>query len=171
MNAHVRQFHKYAPEVFESLGKDFPSHQHHEYKYDPRPIDLNPPISPREFKDRFYNICEKPTVLHRPWHSCRKFSYRTGMALTSIPKRTHIVEMGCETREKFWGIIAQEERCAAWVIFYLSLTVVPWIVFFFLWLFQWHHSADLQGASVPLSINISLIAIFIVLIYTDRIPV
>ncbi|KAK3613083.1 hypothetical protein LTR56_028081 [Elasticomyces elasticus] len=52
---------------------------------------------------------------------------------------------GGDTREDFWGILAQERRYFAWVLGYFLLTLVPSLVFFFMWLFRWSHVNDLQN--------------------------
>jgi hypothetical protein len=30
------------------------------------------------------------------------------------------------------------------------------VIFFFLWLYQWGHGSDMQGASVPVNLSLSL---------------
>jgi hypothetical protein len=40
------------------------------------------------------------------------------------------------------------------------LILLPPLIFWFLWLFQWGHSGDLQNASVPFLSALGLISLF-----------
>ncbi|KAK5713665.1 hypothetical protein LTR15_011365 [Elasticomyces elasticus] len=162
------RFEKFAEDEFVPRIADFPHINDLEYKYLPKPIDPRPPISKHEFRKRFYNSCNQPSSWHRPWHSCKKFCTQGRQALTVVPKRTRVLETGGDTREDFWGILAQERRYFAWVLGYFIMTLVPSIVFFFMWLFQWNHVNDLQNASVPLTMTLRLLAVFAAVLWQDR---
>ena len=58
--------------------------------------------------------------------------------------------------ELFYGLYAKERRSFARVAVYACLCNLPGVIFFFLWLFRWGHDADLQNASVPLTLWLSL---------------
>ncbi|KAK4910351.1 hypothetical protein LTR49_020958 [Elasticomyces elasticus] len=162
------RFEKFAEDEFVPRKVDFPHVDNLEYKYMPRPIDPRPPISKHEFRKRFYNSCSQPSSWHRPWHSCKKFCTRRSQALAVIPKRNQGLEKGGDTREDFWGILAQERRYFAWVLGYFLLTLVPSLVFFFMWLFRWSHVNDLQNASVPITVTLALWAVFAAVLWQDR---
>ncbi|KAK5690280.1 hypothetical protein LTR17_026011 [Elasticomyces elasticus] len=162
------RFEKFAEDEFVPRIVDFPHIDNLDYKYMPRPIDPRPPISKHEFRKRYYNSCNQPSSWHRPWHNCKKFCSRRSQALEVIPKRSRILETGGHAREDFWGILAQERRYFAWVLGYFLLTLVPSIVFFFMWLFRWSHANDLQNASVPITVTLTLWAVFAAVLWQDR---
>ncbi|KAK5744053.1 hypothetical protein LTR17_002391 [Elasticomyces elasticus] len=160
------RFEKFAEDEFVPRIADFPINL--EYKYTPRPIDPQPPISKHEFRKRYYNSCNQPSSWHWPWHSCKKFCSRRSQALGAVPKRIRVLERGGDAREDFWGILAQERRYFAWVFGYFLLTLIPSSVFFFMWLFRWSHVNDLQNASVPITVTLGLWAVFAAVLWQDR---
>ncbi|KAK5677670.1 hypothetical protein LTS10_009553 [Elasticomyces elasticus] len=162
------RFEKFAEDEFVPRIVDFPHIANLEYRYMPRPIDPRPPISKHEFRKRYYNSCGQPSSWHRPWHSCKKFCSRRSQALGVIPKRVRVLETGGDAREDFWGILAQERRYFVWVLGYFLLTLLPSIVFFFMWLFRWSHVNDLQNASVPITMTLGLWAVFATVLWQDR---
>lgn len=138
-----------------------------EYKYSPRPMDPEPPITKHEFHKRFYHTCDQPSTLH-VWHDCHGLCNPHDHALATVPKRTRALEMGYEKREDLWGIFAQERRSFAWIFSYFMLAMSPSMVFVFTWMFAWGHESDLQCASVPLALTVSLLALFVGVIWSDR---
>ncbi|KAK3621371.1 hypothetical protein LTR56_022835 [Elasticomyces elasticus] len=162
------RFEKFAEDEFVPRNVDFPHISNLEYSYTPRPIDPRPPISKHEFRKRYYHNCNQPSSWHRPWHNCTKFCSRRSQALAVVPKRIRVLETGGDAREDFWGILAQERRYFAWVLGYFLLTLVPSIVFFFMWLFRWSHVNDLQNASVPITVTLGLWAVFAAVLWQDR---
>jgi len=91
--------------------------------------------------------------------------------LDLLPKRTYALELDVDNkREIFWGILAHERRAFAWVLAYFCLCNTPATIFFFLWLFEFHHATALQNAVVPLLLSLSLTAEFIAVLYESRDP-
>ena len=125
-----------------------------------------PPVSKHEFRRRFY-------ACNRPWstaqtklfcylqiHKCRRPCRRSQEALNRIPKKTWKLEEGGDVREVFWGIHARERISFLMVTIYHCLVLLPPFIFWFLWLFWWKHSGDLQNASVPVFTAQGLISLF-----------
>lgn len=90
------------------------------------------------------------------------------MALDAVPKRLVQINMDDGVDEYFFGLYAKEERSFFRVAAYACLCNLPGIIFFFLWLFQWGHGADLQGASVPLTLSLSLTLGFAAVVFGTR---
>jgi hypothetical protein len=124
------------------------------------------PVSPGEFRDRFQN-CYACHSWHRHRHNVL-FSTNDDSVLKALPKRIEELEMQDGKREDFWGIYAKERRCFGWVAAYAIMANAPGVIFFFLWLFQWGHESDLQGASVPVMISLSLSLTLISAVLADR---
>jgi hypothetical protein len=76
--------------------------------------------------------------------------------------------MGYDKREEFWGIFAQERRSFIWVFSYFLAAMSPSIAFFLIWLFPLGHGADLQNASVPISMTIALLSVLVCVVWNDR---
>lgn len=51
---------------------------------------------------------------------------------------------------------------------YATLCNVPGVLFFFLWLFQWKRASDLQNASTPVMLSLSLTLGLVMLVYESR---
>jgi len=96
------------------------------------------------------------------------FNTNDDYVLKALPKRKQVLEMGDGKREYFWGIYAKERRCFRWVAAYAVLANVPGLVFVFLWLFQWKHASDLQGATVLAQVSIALSVAFVGAIWADK---
>jgi len=82
----------------------------------------------------------------------------------------YALELDANTREEFWGILAQEQRAFAWVLVYFFLCNTPGTIFFFLWLFDLHHAADLSDAIAPLTLSLFLTGGFIAILFESRDP-
>lgn len=154
------------------MGVDFPPADDENYEFQPRPVDPLPPLGPiskEEFSDRFYTYCED--CCHR-WHQEQMRRWLPGLydkeAIRALPKRKTALEMEDGKRELFWGLLVKEQRSAAMVLAYLVLCNTPSVIFFFLWLFEWGHVSDLQNASVPPMISLSLTLGFVGWIFQTR---
>lgn len=155
----------------QSLG--FPPHNEPRYEFDPSPIKPEPPdgpISKDEFNHHFYGHCN-PCHLWRNWYRRDRTRRLNGQprntALASLPKRTEELEMGDGIRETFWGIYAKERRALAITMFYTALLTMPSVIFFAFWLSKWGHPADLQNASVPLTIWFVIVIPVLTSIWAD----
>lgn len=139
------------------------------YDCEPSPPESRPPegpVSPGEFRDRFYHHC----YACHSWHRHRRmvlFSTHDDYVLKALPKRRQVLEMGDGKREYFWGIYAKERRGFRWVAAYAVMANVPGLVFVFLWLFRWGHAEDLQGATVLAQVSIALSVAFVGAIWAD----
>ena len=96
------------------------------------------------------------------------FNTNDDYVLRALPKRKEMLEMADGKREYFWGIYAKERRCFRWVAAYATLANVPGLVFVFLWLFQWKHAGDLQGATVLAQVSMALSIAFVGAIWADK---
>lgn len=144
------------------------------YDYMPKPLEslqLPPhgPISPDEFRlHYYYQVC--PSLLSwERWHR-----RRTGLSLVEkeafevAPKRVVKLDMQDGRREKFYGLYAKEARSALRVAIHMAVCCLPGVIFFFLWLYQWGHGADLQGAAVPVQLSLTLVAGYLGVLYWTR---
>lgn len=78
-------------------------------------------------------------------------------AFDAAPKRIVELDMQNFRREKFYGLYAKEARNALRVEIHMSVCCLSGVVFFFLWLYQLGHGADLQGAAVPVQLSLTLV--------------
>lgn len=117
-----------------------------------------PPISQHEFQRRFY-FCYKPSSLCRFLHKCKKPCRPSSEAIDRIPKRTGPFEEAGDGREYFWGILAVEKVSFIVVAYYHAVIFLGPFVFYFLWLFYWNHSGDMQNGSTPLAIVLGLLSL------------
>lgn len=159
-----------------SLGSptkiDFPLDDNTEYEFSPCPMDSisrppDGPITAGEFHDHFYRACYPCHTWHQHQRQRRLFSQLNTSAIQSLPKRKQELETHDGKREVFWGIYARERRCFAWVLGYGCLCNLPGVIFFFLWLFRWGHVSDLQNASVPVGLSLSLTIFLVGLLFAD----
>ena len=120
-----------------------------------------PPITPHEFRRRYYSCRRNCPVSRSPFlwyfHRCKK-PCRLGVdAVDRIPKRTSRLELDGDARSYFWGLYAIECISFFKVAVYHSIIIIPSFIFMFLWLFCWDHSGDLQDASVPFLCGLALL--------------
>lgn len=134
----------------------------------PCPVQDDPPIADGDFHDFYHFLYEGEDFIHsastnlRREEICNILSGQT-LALERLPKRRECLKWRDGTWDKFWGLYAVEAPSFSRVLMYALLCLVPWIIFFFLWLFRWKHASDLQNASVPLTISITLLVGFVAL--------
>ncbi|KAF2421549.1 hypothetical protein EJ08DRAFT_491691 [Tothia fuscella] len=131
---------------------------HPEYRF--KPVERDPPVTPREFRSRFYSCYQGGKKHAHRWRQCRHQSLGSADALERIPKRDRMVVEESEKREDFWGLEAVE--CISFLMFaiYQFLFLIAPFVFWALWLTLWGHNGDLQNASVPLLTAIGLWSLF-----------
>jgi hypothetical protein len=60
--------------------------------------------------------------------------------------------------EFFWGLNAVESISALKTAVYHLIVLLPSIIFWFLWLFDWGHSGDLQNGSVLFLCSLGLMS-------------
>jgi hypothetical protein len=150
---------KYDDEQFAPVESEFPDSNNLQYHYEPKPMRPVPPITAHEFSRRFH-ACYRPRPhLHSWFHRCnRPCSSRNVLPL--IPQRNARLEVCGEQREEFWGILARERRSFFRVAIYNGICILPCVIFFFMWLFAWGHTSDLQNASAPLIVTFTALAMF-----------
>jgi hypothetical protein len=146
------------------------------YDFSPRPPEYLPPdgpISHDEFNFHYYHdLCPSYFSWTR-WFAASYFtstgpSIASRTALDAVPERTSALNKEDGKRELFYGLYAKEARSAFRVVMYISLCNLPSVVFFFLWLYQWRHGSDLQGAAVPVNLSLSLTLGFLGWLYWTR---
>jgi hypothetical protein len=144
-------------------GKSIPDPGDVNYRYSPKPAE-SPPITEHEFRRRFnacYDRCLASRIsAFRHFHKCRSPCRHSQDALSRIPKRLRDLEESGDKREIFWGIIAKDRISVVKVVIYHILILCAPFLFCFLWLFSWGHSGDLQNASVPAVMTVSLLSMF-----------
>ncbi|KAL6165452.1 hypothetical protein ACJQWK_08678 [Exserohilum turcicum] len=151
------QCDKWEAYLYEPRREEFPNGV--EYQYAPRPMDPMPPITPHQFYHRFH-ACYDPRPYFHFYHKCRSFNKFTRDHLRMIPKRELTIVEGSDKQEAFWGIFARERPSILRLLLYNFACALPCIIFFFMWLFSWGHSGDLQTASVPISVMLALLSVF-----------
>jgi len=169
-------FQKHGINASARLRVGFPDAADLSYDFTPRPPEHLPPdgpISHDEFNFHYYyDSC--PSYVS--WKRCFAASYltTTGLstvsrtALDAVPKRTSELKKEDGRREHFYGLYAKEARSAFRVVIYICLCNFPGAVFFFLWLYQWGHGSDLQGAAVLVNLSLSLTIGFLGWMYWAR---
>jgi len=130
------------------------------------------PIGKIEFYDYFYHLHQASSLTSRYWQFFTPQYLLKGLpdasSVQHLPKKTSQLHENDGSRELFWGLYAVERRAFAWVFAYGCLCNAPGAIFFFLWLFRWGHAADLQNASVPVQLSLSLTICFVALLYDSR---
>ena len=169
-------FQKHAINSSARLRVGYPEAADSSYDFSPCPPEHLPPdgpISHDEFNFHYYyDLC--PSYLS--WTRWFASSYLTNAgpsiasrtALDAVPKRKSELNKEDGKRELFYGLYAKEARSAFRVVMYISLCNIPGVLFFFLWLYQWGHGSDLQGASVPVNLSLSLTLGFLGWLYWTR---
>jgi hypothetical protein len=167
------EFHKYGYRRGARVDVGFPDVNDQMYHFLPRkptPPPPNGPISKEQFQDHYY-LPHCPCLYD--WKSyqlrCRGHSSKANrVALDAVPKRLERIDMDDGLDEHFYGLYAKEERSFLRVAIYACLCNLPGVIFFFLWLFQWQHTSDLQNASVPLTLSLSLTLGFAAVVFGTR---
>jgi hypothetical protein len=166
-------FHKYGYRRGAPVDVGFPDDNDQMYHFLPRkptPPPPNGPISKEQFQDHYYlDHCPCLYDWKRYQLSYRgHFSKANRVALDAVPKRLVRINMDDGVDEHFYGLYAKEERSFLRVAIYALLCNLPGVIFFFLWLFQWQHASDLQNASVPLTLSLSLTLGFAAVVFGTR---
>jgi hypothetical protein len=125
-----------------------------------------PPIDAHEFFTNFY-FCFRGGQKHkhrlpfsRCYRQCRRHQAPVGAA-ECIPKRNRGIEQDdFDHRRGLWGLVAVERISFARVSVYHLLMLSGPFAFWFLWLYYWQNTTDLQNASVPLSVVCTLLSLF-----------
>ena len=125
-----------------------------------------PPISEHEFYNRFYST-EPFKYLHpHPFnrsggckHSKAQRRGHCREIIHLLPKKLSQLDENSDQREFFWGMYAQEVVCLRWLLFWNVICISPLLWFFFMWLFRWGHSGDLQDASVPVTMVMGMLSL------------
>ena len=158
------KFEKFDEEEIAPCGPGIPAPDNKDYQYDPKPVKDMPPITRHEFKKRFY-ACHRrclPAIcgVRNPLHRCRKPCRYSPEAVNRLPKRSWPLEMGGDVRATFWGLYVVECISFFRVAAFHAIVIIPALVFWFMWLFYWGHSGDLQNASVPFLCALGIISLF-----------
>lgn len=167
------KFFKYGPGRCGRQDIGFPECNDQIYDFAPRYPSPPPPIGPvlrEEFHDHYYS---KPCPSFYDWRRYQlqhRFGFSTfnDQALNAMPKRNVELELQDGKREHFFGLYAKEQRCFIRVFAYACLFNIPGVLFFFLWLFQWDNGPDLQNASVPVMLSLSLTIEYAAVIFGTR---
>jgi hypothetical protein len=123
------------------VGRDLPIDL--VYQYNPRPPGPrdDPPISPHEFRRRFYTHLANP---------CGR-----GEAMERIPKRQKRfqVNLHVDGREDMWGLHAELRPCFLIILTWQIIITAGGWAFMGWWLSR--HNGDLQNAAVPITLIVS----------------
>ena len=143
----------------------FPEDDEDDYDF-VRPPDPLPPIGKHEFYINFHR-CMRGGDSHRhllPWLPCHQPCNRfpgIDAAVQRIPKRDRPLEAAdIAERKRLWGLVAMERvsttRVAIWHLIILSGPFTFWFVY----MCYIGERTDLQNASVPVTVVISLVSLF-----------
>jgi hypothetical protein len=169
-------FQKHGINSSARLGIGFPHYTDLGYDFEPRPPEYLPPHGPithDEFNFHYYYDLCPSYISWKRWFTTSYFtssgpSVASRTALDAVPKRTTELNKEDGKRELFYGLYAKEARSAFRVVMYISLCNLPGVILFFLWLFQWGHGSDLQGAAVAVNLSLSLTMGFLGWLYWTR---
>ncbi|KAF2715847.1 hypothetical protein K431DRAFT_192443, partial [Polychaeton citri CBS 116435] len=148
----------------EPSKEDFPPNDEYNYDFVPRPLHTasRPPSGPiwaTDFRHNYYGCPHHCHSWHR--HRYRKARWQSRDDIQRLPQRVFCINLDDGQREVFWGLYARETREYVWILAYGIFANVPGTIFFFLWLFGWGHSSDLQNAAVPLTFSTTLTILFL----------
>lgn len=135
------KFTRFYVDELTTVGRDLP--QSPRYEYQPRPPGPHddPPITPHEFRVRFYRL--------RNTCGCKE-------ALARIPKRVERFQVNLHVGgpEHMWGLQAELRTSALRVVVWQVVITAGGWVFMGWWLSR--HSGDLQNAVVPVTLIVSV---------------
>lgn len=156
----LRRFdgYEYAP-----LEPGYPDPQQRSYHFAPKPMEPQPPICQEQFRHWFHKQSWQHASLRRLSTRPRFEFWNTPsniMLRSMIPKRDTALDEGVPENEDFWGLYIMERRSRLRATFYSLILILSSVYFFFAWIFQWRHASDLQNASVPLVLSLSLLGTF-----------
>lgn len=159
----TKQFEKYDEEEVAPREKNkYPGQN--DPRYHPSPVGIHiPPITPHEFKKRYDFCAPQPFHFrhHRKCHCVRlKRQIHSREIISLLPRKLARLDELSDSRELFWGLYARQKIYFWRILVYNVVCISPLIWFFFMWLFRWGHDKDMQNASVPLMVMISLLSIF-----------
>ncbi|KAI2464067.1 hypothetical protein F4781DRAFT_414221 [Annulohypoxylon bovei var. microspora] len=137
----------------------FPEVANTDYEYEPRPMNFIPPVSQHEFETRFY-ACDSSQPLRHWYHKCMVYGCQSYDILNLLPKKKTALEEAGDKREYFWGIYAREMVSFRWVIFYNVVCALPMLILFITWIVPAGKETDLQNASVPLTMVLTMLSLF-----------
>ncbi len=142
-----------------SKGYDLPTDI--EYTYDPRkPNAEDPPITAHEFREALSTCSASCLFRHCAFaHRCQPES-RTQTMLKLIPKKCSLWDFKAmkPDNEMAWGLEACHEISALLVVIYhIILLSIPY-GFWAYW--QGVHPKDMQNASIPTTVAVSMITLF-----------
>lgn len=114
---------------------------------------------------QFHRLSCKPRWWRTPQCCDKGETVEDGVAtdidgLAPFPKKRTTLEEAGRTRTEFWGIVPYERISFLRVFLYNLVCISPFIVFFFLWLFPLGFVNDLQSASVPVTLTLTLLTFF-----------
>lgn len=156
------KFNKFEARLYEPQKQDFPPPVMVEYDYSPRPVESIPPIGPHEFYKRFH-ACYDPQ--HQSWLPFRHIfcfhpSGHNRERLGCLPKRELNIIEDSDQLEIFWGIYAREQPSFTGMLIYNIIFAAPCVMFVFMWLFGLGNTADLQNATVPITVTVGGLSVF-----------
>lgn len=163
------EFEEHYPIIEELPPDEWP--QSRAYEFYPRTNKVvPPPITRHEFKRRFYGCFKCGS-----WHKCKSAKCQRrcrpkGTALERIPKRDRRLMEDGSDREIYWGILAVETHSFIRVLMYHVLFLLGPLMFWGLWLSVMKHSADLQNASLPLTVFVGFLSVFWAVLGNHRDP-
>jgi hypothetical protein len=141
-----------------SRGPGIPDENNTMYYYTPKPAEM-PPISSRAFRHWFYTCRRRSFFCY--FHKCQRRPCRGSReALDRIPKRIWRLEEEGNAWEFFWGLHTVERISTLKTAVYHLIVLLPSFIFWFLWLFDWGHSGDLQNGSVLFLCSLGLMSTF-----------
>lgn len=161
------KFSRYGVKSCHPRSIGFPSLDDDLYDFEPRPLEDEPPHGPitsSEFYDQFYNTSH---VLFdwRDKQCSSLFHPNETRCLGSVPKRVQSLED--DVSSTFYGLYATEKFAIAWFLAYLFACLVPGVMFFFLYVFQWKHT-ELSNGAIPLTLTITTFACLMTYVFRSR---
>jgi hypothetical protein len=127
------------------------------YEYSPRPPNApNPPITPHEFEIALHP-CPSGCLLSA-FHDCIEEPINGDFCIQRIPKRKERFPLASYGIEVAWGIHAEHNISAIYVVLYHVVILAGTFAFWVVW--QIGHPDDLQNAAVPMTVVVTLLSLF-----------
>lgn len=154
------------------LKFEMPSDHDDEYYYRPRPT-MSAPVTRHVFRHYFYGCYDSDSLSHR-FHTCLPIAptcrIRNPAAelLEHFPKRDRPVANAAysDKVEVCYGIVARECRSFFRVMVYLCVIMAPTVWFVFSWLFMWGDRGDLQDATIPMTLVLTMLALLVAVVHS-----
>ncbi|KAF2105562.1 hypothetical protein BDV96DRAFT_592297 [Lophiotrema nucula] len=90
-----------------------------------------------------------------------------GERIHAIPKKITQLDENSDDVEPYWTLYARQRIRFLGVVVWSLACVSPMIWFFFMWLYKWGKGSELPAASVPLSLTLTVLSMYLPLMISS----